>query len=175
MTDESARPQSPDFIFLVAVLLAAQALGTMATSTLPAIVPKVAETYDVSSALISYQISLLAAAMLATVPAGRFAEAGEIAAAVAFLCSPEAGYITSEVYGVTGGRTQADWTEIKVIRLGGLTINNLPIAFADVHPFRKLDLMDKPAILLGMDALKLFDRVSVDFANREVRLLLPGH
>jgi predicted aspartyl protease len=75
---------------------------------------------------------------------------------------------------VTGGHTQADWTEIKVIRLGGLTINNLPIAFADVHPFRKLDLMDKPAILLGMDALKLFDRVSVDFANREVRLLPPG-
>jgi predicted aspartyl protease len=75
---------------------------------------------------------------------------------------------------VTGGRTMADWTQIKVIRLGGLTINNLPIAFADVHPFKKLDLMEKPAILLGMDALKLFDRVSVDFANREVRLLRPG-
>ncbi|MDB5669131.1 MAG: hypothetical protein JWO25_90 [Alphaproteobacteria bacterium] len=75
---------------------------------------------------------------------------------------------------VTGGHTEADWTQIKVIRLGGLTINNLPIAFADVHPFRKLDLMDRPAILLGMDALKLFDRVSVDFANREVRLLAPG-
>jgi hypothetical protein len=25
-----------------------------------------------------------------------------------------------------------------------------------------------------MDALQLFDRVSVDFANREVRLLRPG-
>ena len=74
---------------------------------------------------------------------------------------------------VTGGRTQADWTQIKEIRLGGLTINNLPIAFADVHPFKKLELMDRPAILLGMDALKLFERVSVDFANREVRLLPP--
>jgi MFS family permease len=70
LTDESARPQSPDFIFLVAVLLAAQALGTMATSTLPAIVPKVAETYDVSSALIGYQISLLAAAMLVSLVFG---------------------------------------------------------------------------------------------------------
>ena len=75
---------------------------------------------------------------------------------------------------VTGGRLAADWTQIKTIRLGGVTINNLPIAFADVHPFRKLELTDKPAILLGMDALKLFDRVSVDFANREVRLLRPG-
>jgi predicted aspartyl protease len=75
---------------------------------------------------------------------------------------------------VTGGHTMADWTQIKVIRLGGLTINNLPVAFADVHPFKKLDLMDKPAILLGMDALQLFERVSVDFSNREVRLLAPG-
>jgi predicted aspartyl protease len=75
---------------------------------------------------------------------------------------------------VTGGHTMADWTQIKEIRLGGLTINNLPVAFADVHPFKKLQLTDKPAILLGMDALQLFDRVSVDFANREVRLLRPG-
>lgn len=42
----------------------------MATSTLPAIVPKVAETYDVSSALIGYQISLLAAAMLVSLVFG---------------------------------------------------------------------------------------------------------
>ena len=34
-------------------------------------------------------------------------------------------------------------------------------------------LTDRPAILLGMDALRLFDRVSVDFANRRVRVLLP--
>jgi hypothetical protein len=51
----------------------------------------------------------------------------------------------------------------------------MPIAFADVAPFRKLDLLNRPALLLGMDAMKLFDRVSVDFANRRVRLLAPGH
>jgi hypothetical protein len=34
--------------------------------------------------------------------------------------------------------------------------------------------MDRPALLLGMDALMLFDRVSVDFAKREVRMLRPG-
>jgi hypothetical protein len=35
--------------------------------------------------------------------------------------------------------------------------------------------MGRPALLLGMDALKLFERVSVDFANRRVKLLAPGH
>jgi predicted aspartyl protease len=72
---------------------------------------------------------------------------------------------------VTGGQMLADQTVVKRIRLGGVDINDMPIAFADVHPFRKLGLMDRPALLLGMDALRLFDRVSVDFPNRRVRLL----
>ena len=80
-----------------------------------------------------------------------------------------------EMLSVTGGRVKADQTVAKTMRLGDVDIRNMPIAFADVHPFTKLDLMDRPAILLGMDALRLFERVSVDFANRRVRLLAPGH
>jgi predicted aspartyl protease len=72
---------------------------------------------------------------------------------------------------VTGGQMPADQTIVKRIRLGGIDINDMPIAFADVHPFAKLGLSDRPALLLGMDALRLFDRVSVDFPNRRVRLL----
>jgi 3-oxoacyl-[acyl-carrier protein] reductase len=49
----------------------------------------------------------IADAMLATVPAGRFAEAAEIAAAVAFLCSPEAGYVNGVNLPVDGGRTRS--------------------------------------------------------------------
>jgi predicted aspartyl protease len=75
---------------------------------------------------------------------------------------------------VTGGKIMAEQTLTKKIRIGGMDIRQMPIAFADVHPFRKLDLMDRPALLLGMDALMLFDRVSVDFVKREVRVLSPG-
>ena len=49
----------------------------------------------------------IAAAMLATVPAGRFAEAEEIAAAVAFLCSGAAGYVNGINLPVDGGRTRS--------------------------------------------------------------------
>jgi predicted aspartyl protease len=74
---------------------------------------------------------------------------------------------------VTGGRFTAEYSLARRIRIGTADIHNLPVAFADVHPFRQLQLLDRPAILLGMDALQLFDRVSVDFANRRVRLLTP--
>ena len=79
-----------------------------------------------------------------------------------------------ELQSVTGGRIAAEQSMMRKIRLGGVDINNLPVAFADVHPFRKLGLMNRPALLLGMDALRLFERVSVDFPNRRVRLLPAG-
>ena len=46
-------------------------------------------------------------AMLATVPAGRFADASEIGAVIAFLASPAAGYVNGINVPVDGGRTQS--------------------------------------------------------------------
>jgi predicted aspartyl protease len=73
---------------------------------------------------------------------------------------------------ITGGILSAEYGFARRIRVGGLDINNLPIAFSDAHPFRQLGLMNRPALLLGMDALQLFSRVSVDFPNRRVRVLI---
>jgi predicted aspartyl protease len=72
---------------------------------------------------------------------------------------------------VTGGQMIAQATTVSRMRIGGIIINDMPIAFSEVHPFRKLGLTDRPALLLGMDALMLFDRVSIDFANHRVRVL----
>ncbi|HTL15568.1 MAG TPA: SDR family oxidoreductase, partial [Thermomonas sp.] len=51
--------------------------------------------------------SEVAQAMLATVPAGRFAEAQEPAGMIAFLCSPAAAYVNGQSIAVDGGRMQS--------------------------------------------------------------------
>ena len=49
----------------------------------------------------------VAKGMLASVPAARFAEAHEIAAMIAFLCSPAAAYVNGQSIAVDGGRMQS--------------------------------------------------------------------
>jgi hypothetical protein len=53
-------------------------------------------------------------------------------------------------------------------------MQNVVIAFDDAHAFDRFGLSNKPAMLLGMDIMQGFDRVSVDFARRKVRLLKRG-
>jgi predicted aspartyl protease len=75
--------------------------------------------------------------------------------------------------GVTGDQVIAEYVVVNRLRMGGVHMQDPPIAFADVELFRHLNVANRPAILLGMDALRLFDRVSIDFANRRVRLVPP--
>lgn len=60
----SADKRAPGYAFLLTVLLLGQALGTMATSILPAVAPKVAETLGIPASSIGYQISIVAVFML---------------------------------------------------------------------------------------------------------------
>lgn len=45
--------------------------------------------------------------LIATIPARRFGEAGEVAAVIAFLCTPAAAYVNGVSIAVDGGRTRA--------------------------------------------------------------------
>lgn len=74
---------------------------------------------------------------------------------------------------VTGEAVPATQTAIKRIVINGMDVNNLPVSFADGQAFRALGLNDRPALLLGMDSLSLFDRVEIDFPNKRVVFDLP--
>ena len=74
---------------------------------------------------------------------------------------------------VTGETLAGQLGLIDRVRMGGVTLKNTPVMFADARPFAELDLQDKPALLLGIDALKIFDRVASDFGRGKVDFLLP--
>lgn len=81
--------------------------------------------------------------------------------------------LSLQVTSVTGATVDLNYMVTRRLRIGGALVNNLPIAFGGLELFRQLDLEDRPAILLGMDALKLFRQVSIDFGARRLRLV-PG-
>lgn len=74
---------------------------------------------------------------------------------------------------VTGAKLEADYAVVKDVTVGGVVFQTLPVAFNDAAPFAAFGLRNHPALLLGMDALRQFRRVDIDFANREVRVSLP--
>lgn len=78
-----------------------------------------------------------------------------------------------ELLSVTGEKLVGDYTVLRELEIGGVTLKNLAIVFADAHTFRQMQLNERPALLLGMNALQAFDKVSIDFANKKMRVLLP--
>lgn len=83
------------------------------------------------------------------------------------------GFIPTVLTDVTGTTIAADVARVESIRLAGFTLTGVGVVFADVHPFKRFGLLKRPAMLLGMDTLRVFERVSVDFAAKKVRFLLP--
>jgi hypothetical protein len=62
---------------------------------------------------------------------------------------------------------------VRELDIGGVVLKNLAIVFADAHTFKQLKLDHKPTLLLGMNAIRAFKKVSIDFANRKFRVVLP--
>jgi hypothetical protein len=62
---------------------------------------------------------------------------------------------------------------VRSLNIGDVALANVPLTFADTPAFEALGLHDQPVISLGMQHLKLFDRVAIDFANRRVLFDVP--
>ncbi|HZZ32335.1 MAG TPA: retroviral-like aspartic protease family protein [Phenylobacterium sp.] len=60
------------------------------------------------------------------------------------------------------------------LRLGGLQLGNVPVIHANMHVFDLWGLKEEPAVVLGMDLLSQFERVSLDFGRSQVRFDLAA-
>ena len=79
------------------------------------------------------------------------------------------------ILSATGQTVDAELGILPNLRLGGLSIRNVPAAFSDLHAFQIWGLATRPAILIGMDVLRHFNKVELDFVEKQVRFYLPKH
>lgn len=77
------------------------------------------------------------------------------------------------LYSVTGQQLNADLIMASTIEVSGLQLHNTFLAFADSPAFHRLGLEKRPAMLLGMAQLRMFQRIAIDFAKRRILFDLP--
>jgi len=82
---------------------------------------------------------------------------------------------TVELESVTGERIVGEYMQVRNVTIGGIALSNLAVVFTDAHTFKQLGLQNKPALLLGMNAIRAFKKVSIDFASKKFRVVLPEH
>lgn len=73
-----------------------------------------------------------------------------------------------DVYGVTQEVAKGEARTLSVLHVGGLRFLDVPVVVSDVHLFAEWNLLQRPAILLGADVLRLFSRVELDYGNRHL-------
>lgn len=77
------------------------------------------------------------------------------------------------IVSVTGQTIAAEFADLPALRIGGVTLPNWPVAFADLHIFQMWNLTHAPAILIGIDVLSRFETVCLDFRHDQVGFRLP--
>jgi predicted aspartyl protease len=93
--------------------------------------------------------------------------------ALAVSRNPESVFTPTPILSATGQTIEADMAALPRLRIGGLRLPYWPVAFADLHTFRLWNLVERPAILLGVDILSRFSSVCLNFARDEVSFRLP--
>jgi predicted aspartyl protease len=78
------------------------------------------------------------------------------------------------IHGATGQDVKGKVALVPSMHIGDIGFSRFALAFADLHTFDLWQLNDQPALLVGMDLLRLFDEVSIDFAGRQVRFAGAG-
>jgi len=74
--------------------------------------------------------------------------------------------------GVTGGELSAEVIGIDRVRLQNLSFTHGALAISDVPDFETWKMKYRPSLLIGMDYLRQFDRISIDYRARRAEFQL---
>jgi hypothetical protein len=80
---------------------------------------------------------------------------------------------TTQLQSVTGQVITADIAMARELKLGTMTMSNSMLVYADTPAFAKLDMEKRPAMFLGMNQLRLFHRVAIDFSTKRILFDMP--
>lgn len=78
-----------------------------------------------------------------------------------------------EQIAVTGKILTGDLYVAEELTFDDVTLRNLGIMFADAETFRAIGRERSPTLLMGMNALRVFDQVEIDLTNKKLRLRMP--
>jgi hypothetical protein len=78
------------------------------------------------------------------------------------------GSAVSRVQSPTGRSADAQPMMLSGLRFGGLSMGRLPLLIGDFHTFDLWGLADRPAMLMGIDVLGLFESVAIDLKRGDV-------
>lgn len=78
--------------------------------------------------------------------------------------------ITTDVNGV---EMTGELQLVKSLQIEGIALRNVALTFADTPAFDALGLGGQPVLALGMQHLRIFDRVAIDFSERRVLFDVP--
>lgn len=79
-----------------------------------------------------------------------------------------------QLVSMTGQVLQGRLSALKSLELGNLKLGNVPVVFGPVHTFEYWGLTERPAILIGVDVLNVFESVALDFTRGQVHFRLPS-
>lgn len=83
---------------------------------------------------------------------------------------PADGQRRRRIQSPTGEATTGEAMSLPSLRFAGISISGLPVAVGDFHSFEIWGLADQPAIIIGLDILRLFDVVHIDLKRNELSL-----
>lgn len=73
-----------------------------------------------------------------------------------------------EVQSPTGRTAHAAPVLLRALRFAGVSVGQTPLLVGDFHIFKIWNLIDTPAMLIGVDLLGLFESVAIDLRRQEV-------